>query len=100
MQRNQFLKLCLLSGVAVATGVSTGDASSLPADLDEAMKLAGLTDIKPSLDSGILKIDAHVADLNAFANKAGRLGDGKVRAIRNTLAFERNGQMVELSFTA
>lgn len=100
MQRNQFLKLCLLSGVAVASGVSTSDASPLPDDLGEAMKVAGLSVVKALLDSGVLKIDAHLEDRNAFAIKAGRLGDGHVKATRNTLVFERKGQRVQLTFTA
>lgn len=100
MQRNQFLKLCLYSGLAAASGVSTSDASSLSDELGEALQIAGLTRIKSSLHSGVLKIEAHISDRGAFATKAGKLGDGQVKATRNTLAFVRNGQAVELSFTA
>lgn len=97
MLRNQFIKICLLSGLAAASGIATSEAETLPGDLHKALLGAGLTRCKATLKDGVLRIQARVADVEAFTHKAARLGDGKVRVAKNTLSFERQGQRMELS---
>ncbi len=100
MLRNQFIKICLLSGVAAASGIATSEAESLPADLHDALLGAGLTRCKASMKNGVLRIRAEIADVETFSHKAARLGDGKVRVAKNTLSFERQGQRMELNLIA
>lgn len=97
MLRNHFIKICLLSGVAAASGIATSEADSLPVDLHDELLGAGLTHCKATLKSGVLRIRARVGDIEAFSKKAALLGDGKVRVARNTLSFERQGQRMELN---
>lgn len=99
MLRNEFIKICLFSGIATVSGIATSEAEELPADLNEALASAGLTKCRVVANPGVLKIRAHVANLEAFARKAGALGDGQVRVTKNTLIFERTGQRMELSFS-
>lgn len=100
MLRNHFIKICLLSGVATATGIATGDAESLSADLHDELQRAGLTHCKATLKSGVLHIRARVGDMDAFSKKAALLGEGKVRVAKNTLSFQRQGQRMELNLLA
>lgn len=97
MLRNHFIKICLLSGAAAASGIATGDAATLPVDLHEELLGAGLIRCKAIQKAGVLRIRARIADLEAFSRKAARLGDGKVRVVKNTLTFERQGQRMELN---
>ncbi len=97
MLRNHFIKICLLSGVAAASGIATSEADTLPADLHDELLGAGLTHCKGTLKAGVLCIRARIEDIEAFSKKAALLGEGKVRVAKNTLSFERQGQRMELN---
>ena len=100
MLRVEFLRVCLFTGLAGAVGITTSGAEELPADLHEALREIGVRKLSSALTGGVLRIRCQVTDFDALSQKAGTLGDGKVRAARNTLSFVRKGQRMELDLIA
>jgi hypothetical protein len=98
MKRLEFMRLCVLTGVAGSTGLANG-SDSLPSDLSQALKGAGVTSWKISEDGEILRLKGKVSDFEMLARKAALLGEGKVAAKGNTLSFQRQGRQMTLDLT-
>jgi hypothetical protein len=99
MKRSEFVKLCLLTGVAGGAGLAA-QKDGLPANLHLALKEAGLEFCNVGGDGKTLKINGQIADYRTFSRKAAALGDGKVMVKGNTLFFEREGRRMELQLIA
>lgn len=100
MKRLEFLRICALAGVAGSTGISSAETESTHLDLRDALKAAGLTGWDIREEGEALHVRCKVGDFTALSKKAAALGDGKVRATGNTLAFERQGRPIQLELRA
>lgn len=98
MNRMEFVRLCVLGGIAGATGVASAEV--LPADFGSSLKEAGLTRCKVIEDGTTLRVRCHIGNLDAFTRKAGSLGDGKVKVAGNRLSFVRQNRQISLELIA
>jgi hypothetical protein len=100
MKRLEFLRLCALAGVAGSTGIASAETDSSHADLQSALKAAGITgwDIHEKGDT--LHIRCQVSDFTALSRKAAALGEGHVKAKGNTFTFQRQGRSIQMELRA